>query len=670
MEYKVGISCVGGGVGQSVISSCRLSRLPIHTIGLDTNPFAYGAYDCDQFEYIPSVHSENYISCLIDVCKSYSIDLIIPGLDDEILMFAQNKKRFESEGIKTIVSGQELIKLCRDKEQMSVVLNRVSNVFVSSYSKETITGDIESGKASFPLIAKPRGGSASKGINIIHSHKDLAGIGKHHIIQELAIPAPEDPNYQYYHRQIKKNKNPQVSEISIQIVTDKHGNLLGKMASYNKLKDGIPIEVVPVDDKRIWEVVDGLIPHFLELGLKGPLNIQGRLTEKGLKIFEMNPRFTGITGLRALMGFNEVESCLASWLDVKRDDISLKVNHNRFGVRQTASKAIPIERNDQVKSFSQKINIKPVTASKTVMVTDATTHLGHSFICNILMEHLYYNTWAYAQNKEKLSSLYPDYEIELFDHSDLASGRLSLGNVDVLIHISSFGSQSSDKQIAEGLNFASRLFTHAASHQVPAIINISSHEIYGASSLTDDGSIHIAPPTSHAQALYATELMLQNAEIINNQTQTTTLRLPLLTEDYKSLIPIEPAIHLIRKVLQGESIKPAERSCTMDSINARDAMRAIDVLLDMPETSWKTTYDIGLKGSYDLKKIATTVKNQMTNSNDEENLSKIAYANWYHDHSAFAHDTGWTPIYGLQNTIQSLCNHFHSQNKTLHFSSK
>lgn len=49
--FHIGISCIGSGVGQSVINSFRLSRLPIKTTGFGTNPFAYGAYDCDAYDY-------------------------------------------------------------------------------------------------------------------------------------------------------------------------------------------------------------------------------------------------------------------------------------------------------------------------------------------------------------------------------------------------------------------------------------------------------------------------------------------------------------------------------------------------------------------------------------------------------------------------------------------
>src|SRR5699024_10465277 len=192
------------------------------------------------------------------------------------------------------------------------------------------------------------------------------------------------------------------------------GQLIGRMSSYNRLKNGIPIEVVPVGDARIWKVIDKLMPHFIELGLRGPLNIQGRLTEGGLKIFEMNPRFTGITGLRALMGFNEVESCIVSWLDLDREQINLSLNNNRFGVRQTADKAIPVRRNEQVCDLSLEINTQPLDRTKTLCITGAGSHLGYSFIHSALDEEEY-TLWAYDHNKERTASLFPQNTVRLFD---------------------------------------------------------------------------------------------------------------------------------------------------------------------------------------------------------------------------------------------------------------
>lgn len=54
------------------------------------------------------------------------------------------------------------------------------------------------------------------------------------------------------------------------------------------------------------EAVLGRVADALcEVGLFGPLNIQGEITTKGFKIFELNPRFTRITGMRTALGFRE-----------------------------------------------------------------------------------------------------------------------------------------------------------------------------------------------------------------------------------------------------------------------------------------------------------------------------------------------------------------------------
>jgi len=41
------------------------------------------------------------------------------------------------------------------------------------------------------------------------------------------------------------------------------------------------------------------------LGAKGPINIQCRVVDGKVRVFEINPRFSGTTSLRAMMGYNE-----------------------------------------------------------------------------------------------------------------------------------------------------------------------------------------------------------------------------------------------------------------------------------------------------------------------------------------------------------------------------
>ena len=208
-------------------------------------------------------------------------------------------------------------------------------------------------------------------MEILISEEDFLRVNESHIIQELAIPKQGDPLRETYLKQIAKRINPQIAEISAQVVTDKDGNVMGKMCSYNKLNNGIPIEMVPYEDDYVWSEMNKLLPELKRLGHRGPLNIQGRWTDNGLKLYEMNARFTGITGWRAIMGFNEVESCIKNWLNIDADINPLQMDYSKFGCRQTTDKAISLSANLQVKAMSLAINKRELKPNFTLMITGA-----------------------------------------------------------------------------------------------------------------------------------------------------------------------------------------------------------------------------------------------------------------------------------------------------------
>ena len=58
--WRIGVSCVGSGVRQSVVNSCRFSRLPLYTSGVGINPFVFGAYDCNEMFCSPESCIPNY----------------------------------------------------------------------------------------------------------------------------------------------------------------------------------------------------------------------------------------------------------------------------------------------------------------------------------------------------------------------------------------------------------------------------------------------------------------------------------------------------------------------------------------------------------------------------------------------------------------------------------
>lgn len=658
-KYCIAITCIGSGVGQSIIDSCNLSELPLVTVGLGSNHFGYGAYDCTYMDYLPSIYSSEYVDKLIEKCLDYKVDLIIPGLDDEALILAEKIQKLSEAGLKIVVSSSELLRVIRDKARLDEVFSSDADIFFKSYSLSNIAEAVSSEKVRFPLIAKPRSGFASRGIEIILDKKDLNKINDTHIVQELAVPSKEDPQRDFYLKQIQNHINPQISEISIQLVMDKNGNIMGKMASYNKLHNGVPIEITPFDNSQVWSEIDKLIPAFKRLNHRGPLNIQGRLTDYGFRIFEMNARFTGITGLRAIMGFNEVESCIKDWLDISTADNSLQLNNDRFGVRQTRDKAISLENNLRVKALSNQLNKRTLKAAKTVMVTGAGGYLGQNLVTKLAQEG--YEVFAFNRSKKLIKNIFSSYEnVKCFDSHDLDTGVIRLGLLDYLIHCAFARPHYANEQIADGLKFTSRLIAKATMNQVPAIVNISSQSVYGTKQeplWTEDTPV--IPESVYAQGKYASELIVENAHLLNKQTYVTSLRLASLAGGSAGFAPVDLLTKLVERAMNQETITVIGGQQRMERLDIRDAVAAITALLKTDYHEWEPVYNLGSDNTYSVIEISERViclanEHYGKNSRVEIKSSSETLPSFGMDSGRFRKLTGWAPKYDLDSTIESL----------------
>ena len=347
-KITIGICSIGSGVGQSVIESCRLSPLPLRTIGLGNTPLTFGHLDCDESAQIPSYYADDYIKSLLNVARSKHIDILIPGHDDEALILAEHAPKFAAAGIQILSSSKQFHQICRDKSTIRDTINPECDSILACYTGQEFRENHHNIKFAFPSISKPLNGFASKGVTLIHSSDDLSKIKDNDVVQPLIRPHLNDPERPEFDAAVKEGKVLQVAEISIQLVFSRSGKLLGKMATRNRLQQGAPIEIIAYDNDEMWKSVDRLLPHLVKSGAVGPVNLQGRFTDHGLKIFEINPRFTGITGVRAKLGFNEVDVCIRHWLGLQLDQ-KLRVNPKRIALRCYQSRVIS---EDQLDGYS------------------------------------------------------------------------------------------------------------------------------------------------------------------------------------------------------------------------------------------------------------------------------------------------------------------------------
>ena len=144
---------------------------------LDRNLKLYGAdmagtapalLYCDHIRRVVAMKDPGYIDQLLDICGEDKIDLLIPTIDTDLLVLAENKQRFEAQGTRVLISRPEMIRICRDK-------NLTSQFFVDcGLSAPMPVNDHRAYASGYPAFIKPKDGSSSINAFRVNDEAELA----------------------------------------------------------------------------------------------------------------------------------------------------------------------------------------------------------------------------------------------------------------------------------------------------------------------------------------------------------------------------------------------------------------------------------------------------------------------------------------------------------------
>lgn len=135
--------------------------------GADYRPDAPALVFCDEKIQTCPIQDKQYIPQLLALCREKKVDLLIPAIDTDLLLLAENKKAFETAGTKVLVSGADKIKICRDKRY-------TAEFFESCGCKSPEPVDQTACyKGDFPCFIKPRNGSSSINAFRVNTRKEL-----------------------------------------------------------------------------------------------------------------------------------------------------------------------------------------------------------------------------------------------------------------------------------------------------------------------------------------------------------------------------------------------------------------------------------------------------------------------------------------------------------------
>ena len=162
------------GVGRRVelIQAFRQAALRLHVnlkiYGADMAGTAPALAFCDVTRKICAMKDKDYIPQLLHICRQDHIDLLIPTIDTDLAVLAENAGRFQETGTKAVISSPDKIGICRDK-------NYTSDFFRSCGLKapETIN-DYRKYAGPYPCFIKPKDGSSSINAFKVNQESELA----------------------------------------------------------------------------------------------------------------------------------------------------------------------------------------------------------------------------------------------------------------------------------------------------------------------------------------------------------------------------------------------------------------------------------------------------------------------------------------------------------------
>ena len=240
-------------------------------VGADMLLSAPAMHVVDRRHQVCRATDKDYVPQLLDICEKEDIDLLIPLIDTELLVLAENKERFKEVGTTALISDPDVIRIAMDKYNTHTFF--VENGFavpeVIDIDKALSSDDIE-----YPMVMKPARGSASIGVTKIESKEELRFF-------KDKIPNPILQEYLNGY------------EHTLDVLVDFGGRVRCVVPRKRlEVRAGEVSKGVTVKNKKIIDIGKRVVEALK--GALGPITVQGFLTSDGaFKLTEINPRFGG-----------------------------------------------------------------------------------------------------------------------------------------------------------------------------------------------------------------------------------------------------------------------------------------------------------------------------------------------------------------------------------------
>ncbi len=278
-QPRVLLTGAGGAAAVSFIKAVRGEPYVIHAADMDANAAGLYLVPAARRHRLLAGADSGFVTHLLDLCRRHAIDVLVPTVDSELLGVATAEAAFASAGVRVMVASAQTLATCLDK---SILLRTCSDtVPVGRYA--VLDAAFSSAGWEFPLIVKPRSGSGSRGIELVRSEAQLAGV-RHDgcMVAQEFLPG---------------------EEYSVDVLAGRDSRVAAAVPRARlKVDSGIAVAARTLHDPELEDFARRVATR---IGLRYTANIQFRRNSQGMPVLlEVNARFPGTMPLTVHSGVN------------------------------------------------------------------------------------------------------------------------------------------------------------------------------------------------------------------------------------------------------------------------------------------------------------------------------------------------------------------------------
>ncbi|MFC4024431.1 ATP-grasp domain-containing protein [Oceanobacillus longus] len=245
----------------------------------------------DENYVIPHQTDTRYIEAIIEICKKHEVECLVPLNDWEVPKLSAHKKELEEMGVSVFTPDKAIVEQVRDKGKYRELLQSFEVMAPLSYLNiEDALKALENNEVSFPLIVKPRNGSASIGIEIVHNPEDLK-FAYQHSVQQIKETPLDDATYKRPEDNVIIQEVIEGEKFSVDMFNDLDGRFLASFIRKQlDMRGGDIDRCITVNSPELQSIAKKTGEN---LGHAGYMNADVYYDGTNYYVIDINPRFGG-----------------------------------------------------------------------------------------------------------------------------------------------------------------------------------------------------------------------------------------------------------------------------------------------------------------------------------------------------------------------------------------